>query len=195
MRIAPSATLLFLMSSVVVPSLRAQSVDARGVEPEAVFGLSLQPDAVRDVGRGGYHFTLFPVGPDAGVSIRRRLRGGSSLGVRIEAAFFLLGEMDITTIQTPVDKPASLGLLFAAVEWRSVDRTPLPVSIGVGLTRAVLAPRSGARTTPTVELGVFHRLTKHTDARLALNVLTDPIGRSWFQLPLGVSVHPERLSR
>jgi len=193
MRVWCRSILVFVASLIVRRDVAAQSP---AVEPELVLGLSLQPDAVKDHGRGGYNFTLFPIGPTAGGALRWRFRDGSSLGARVDGAFFLLGQMSSTTggpareDSAPLDKPESLGLLTGVIEWRSSDRVPLPFSIGAGVTRAVSAPRTGRQTTPVVTLGVFRHLTKHTDARLGLSVATNPIGRSWFQLPVAIAIHP-----
>jgi len=181
-------SILVVIASIAVR--RDVAAQSRAVEPELVLGLSLQPDAVKDHGRGGYNFTLFPIGPAAGGAVRWRFRGGSSLAARVDGAFFLVGEMDRTGFDDPVDKPESLALLTGGIEWRSSDRVSLPFSIGAGVTRAISAPRTGRETTPVVTLGLFRHLTKHSDARAGLSVATNPIGRSWFQLPIGVAIHP-----
>jgi len=189
MRRSRTAALLGILLLVASSFVRAQSP---AIEPELVLGLALQPDAVKDSAGGGYNFILLPVGPTAGVALRWMLGGGggSSLGVRVEGAFFQLEERDITTIGTPLDQPESLGLLSATIEWRSPDRSSLPISIGAGATRALSTPRSGRMTTPILSIGILRHLTTHSDLRMAFNAAMRPIGRSWFQLPFAVSIHP-----
>ena len=93
------------------------SAQAYRTSGEVSLGLSLQPDAVKDHGRGGYRFTLFPVGPSVGAAVRQRLSNGSSLGLRVDGSAFLLGQVSIFTISTPLDEPDDLVLITTALEW------------------------------------------------------------------------------
>ena len=165
------------------------SAQANRPSGEVSLGLSLQPDAVQDHGRGGYRFTLFPVGPIIGAAIRQRLHDGSSLGLRVDASAFLLGETSITGFSLPLDRPDDLVLVATALEWSASPAKRVPISLGAGVVHALIAPRLGRRTTPMVRAALSRRLTRRFDGRAGIDVSLQPIGRSWFQVPVMVSWH------
>lgn len=172
----------------------AASAQATATTVELSLGGALQPDAMQDLGRGGWHFTLFPIGPTIGGAIRQWLPAGSSVAIRVDGSLFPLGEIHRTTLSvgSVTDSPGLLGLVTGALTWESSQNGRAPIYFGAGVAQAVSAPRSGRKTTPIVVTGITRRLTKTADGRVGINLSLRPIGRSWFQLPITVSLHPAR---
>lgn len=160
--------------------------------PEVAVGLSAQPDAMRDHGRGGFHFTLLPIGPISGVGLRHQFEGGSSVALRATGSLFLVAQRSITTVSAVNDKPASLVLTSGVVEWATSPQGRFQILLCGGSTHAPSMPRVGNATTPLGCAGISRRLSPTADLRATVDIVGRPIGRSWFQLPVAVSFHPSR---
>jgi hypothetical protein len=184
------AIFLTLAHTWVSPALGAQSNRASAV---LSFGLAAQPDASNDASNLARQFELSPIGAliEAGA---RYTRSGPEVGARARLTWFpVLGSQVTQSLSRPVtDSPDHLvlaTLLFdvATAKQHSHNRWIL----SAGVTKALLSPRD-LDAAFTLGAGVRRIFSQHIDLNASLEALFPPIGKTFLQLPVAISIHPTR---
>lgn len=174
--------------------LAAQTQHA-STRPELLFGIAAQPDGATDGAPGGNQVQLSPVGLVAGLAARHDDSRAGALGVSINVAVFPVIMRSVVTevsAGTLSGSPSTLTLGSVTLDWipATAVAKSWPVVFSVGAARTVDSPKSGTRGALVAGVGIVHRLTKHADLKVSMEILAPSIGKTFAELPLTVSFHP-----
>lgn len=160
-------------------------------------GLSMQNDQgpKRTPGVEETGFQLSPIGITTGLGLQRVNSRMGTIGVRASVTMFpLLYASTITEESGSASPQKNEFLVLGAIEaeWApgAVDgATGWPWFLSAGAVHALLSPRYGTRSGAMGGVGVRHRLKKHADLKLSVEILAPSIGRTFLQVPMVVVMH------
>jgi hypothetical protein len=188
-----SRTVALIVVSLPIAAARAQSRTFGDVS----VGLSMQNDQgmKRTPGVEESRFQLSPIGIVTGVGLQHVHTRTGSIGVRVNGAMFpLISASTITDVSgaASLEKKQFLVLGSIEAEWSpgAVDgATGWPWFLSAGAVHALLSPRSGTRSGLIAGAGLRHRLKKHTDLKMSVELLAPSIGKTFLQVPVAAVMH------